>query len=290
MSHNGGSSQNNGCNNDRNDRDNGSSRRLRGVQKGIGQCSWRSSCNKRKRKTTGSTSRQSVLAAAALRRNMPFQLDVLPFDTLANAVAYLPFDDFAKIGLVSKKFHKVQNMTRYSRKHISVGLLRRLFPDAIIPSPSTTSCVGMLQVMRPLRRALRSYPSGNINEVDLSELLAFRESHFEELLKSINNGKSLFTEVRRLNVRGCVVEPKDIAFLAQLMPKVWFVRCSPQTLVLPEEIKEHLMLTAEQQYQLRNRVEDYAQLCGKLTQRQLLLLSQLTEQFPCLEMVQLDKL
>ena len=74
-------------------------------------------------------------------------------------------------------------MTRYSRKHISVGLLRRLFPDAIIPSPSTTSCVGMLQVMRPLRRALRSYPSGNINEVDLSELLAFRESHFEELLK-----------------------------------------------------------------------------------------------------------
>jgi len=50
------------------------------------------------------------------------------------------------------------------------------------------------------------------------------------------------------------------------------------------------MLTAEQQYQLRNRVEDYAQLCGKLTQRQLLLLSQLTEQFPCLEMVQLDKL
>ncbi|CAK5006883.1 unnamed protein product [Meloidogyne enterolobii] len=235
MSHNGGSSQNNGCNNDRNDRDNGSSRRLRGVQKGIGQCSWRSSCNKRKRKTTGSTSRQSVLAAAALRRNMPF-LDVLPFDTLANAVAYLPFDDLAKIGLVSKKFHKVQNMTRYSRKHISVGLLRRLFPDAIIPSPSTTSCVGMLQVMRPLRRALRSYPSGNINEVDLSELLAFRESHFEELLKSINNGKSLFTEVRRLNVRGCVVEPKDIAFLAQLMPKVWFVRCSPQTLVLPEEM------------------------------------------------------
>jgi hypothetical protein len=50
----------------------------------------------------------------------------------------------------------------------------------------------------------------------------------------VDNGRELFAEVRRLNVQGCVIEIKDMAFLAQLMPKVWSVRCSAHTLVLPE--------------------------------------------------------
>lgn len=79
-------------------------------------------------------------------------------------------------------------MTRCSRRHISVGLLRRLFPGEIINS--TTNCAGMLQIIRQFRRALHSYPQGNINEVDLSEFVAFRESHFEELLKVIKEDKN----------------------------------------------------------------------------------------------------
>jgi hypothetical protein len=71
-------------------------------------------------------------------------------------------------------------VTRYSRKKISVDLLRKLFPDEPLPgrnnnnTPIDHKCAGMMQVMRPLRRTLRSSPPRNINEMDLSELSAFR--------------------------------------------------------------------------------------------------------------------
>lgn len=44
-------------------------------------------------------------------------------------------------------------------------------------------CVGMLQVMQPLRQHLRSSPPRNIQEVDLSKFGSFRESHFVELFR-----------------------------------------------------------------------------------------------------------
>lgn len=102
-------------------------------------------------------------------------------------------------------------MTRYSRKRISVDLLRKLFPDepffrmsashfdelfAVSNNVATDDNnnnneenvppllpPGILQVMRPLRKTLMSSPERNIREVDLSEFSAFQESHFDELFK-----------------------------------------------------------------------------------------------------------
>lgn len=82
----------------------------------------------------------------------------------------------------------------------------------------------------------------NLRECHFVELLnvssllwfSFFQSPFNFFFQFVSNGRELFSEVRRLNVQGCVLEIKDFTFLAKLMPKIWFIRCSAHTLVLPE--------------------------------------------------------
>ncbi|KAL3095565.1 hypothetical protein niasHT_024391 [Heterodera trifolii] len=179
-------------------------------------------------------------------------------------------------------------MTRFSRKHVSVYLLRKMFPDEVPDTNvdnrsndgdddnnGTERSVGMLEVMDPLRQHLRSSPPKNIREVDMSKFSMFRESHFVELFRSISNGRELFTEVRRLNVQKCVIELCDMEFLAQLMPKVID--------------QSKLALSVQQMRKLHAKLDKFDYVARKCTKKHLWFISKLTELFAELEIIQLDK-
>ncbi|KAL3082134.1 hypothetical protein niasHT_037024 [Heterodera trifolii] len=223
-----------------------------------------------------------------------FPIDQLPLNALVIVASQLPFKDFKRVGTISKQFNRAQRMTRFSRKRVSVDLLRKLFPDEVPDTDvedddGTERSVGMMEVMDPLRQHLRSSPPRNIREVDMSKFSSFRESHFVELFRSISNGRELFTEVRRLNVQKCVIELRDMEFLAQLMPKVWYIRCSGQTLVIPEDIDQSkLALSVEQMRQLHAKLDNFDYVASKCNKKHLWFINKLTELFAELEIIQLD--
>ncbi|KAI3419696.1 hypothetical protein GPALN_004126 [Globodera pallida] len=221
----------------------------------------------------------------------PFPLEQLPLNTLVIVASQLPFKDFKNVGMISKQLNRAQRITRFSRKRVSVDMLRKLFPDEVPDSKmdGTERSIGMLEMMNPMRQHLRSSPPRNIREVDLSEFSSFRESHFVELFRSISNGRDLFSDVRRLNVQKCVMELRDMDFLAQLMPKVWHIRCSAQSLVIPQETEQQQMaLNAEQMRQLRAKLENFDVVSRQCTKKHLWFITKLIEMFAELEVIQLD--